>query len=204
MRESNALSNHSLTTFQSKEIRLKYTCLILLVNIRRDASKKLVAPSLNALLICLWLEVQDKTVKSRTLSNFSDKLSKSSTFLLTRTPLRFYSKLSFKVELEKIQQELVQVVPFADKLSMYLPFAESTKQFISSAKEQENLLSVLTSQFPSVWPMKSLVLPRVLVKVTLTPSVKRMRLRESLRVTVEDSEVRVTFLDWIDCVVNHC
>lgn len=195
MREFNALSNHSLTTFQLKEIRLKYTYLIPLVNIRRDASRKLVAPSLNALSICLWLEVADQTVKSKMLSNFSDKLQKSSTFLLTRIPLRSFSKLSFKVELEKILQELVQVVPSADKLSMYLPFAESIKLFISSVKEPENLLSAPTSQFLSVQPTKSLVLPRVLVKVTLMPSVKRMKSRESPRVTVEDSEVSVTFLD---------
>jgi hypothetical protein len=87
------------------------------------------------------LEWLDKMVKSNKLLESSDKLWKSSTFSPDKIHLRFYLKQSYKVEPERIQQELDQEVPLEDKLSMFLHLEESTKLSILCARDQENLAS---------------------------------------------------------------
>ncbi len=62
--------------------------------------------------------------------------------------MRFFSRLSFKEEPEKIPQELVQAVPSEDKLLMCLLLEESTKLSTLSAKDPEKPASDLTRAWP--------------------------------------------------------
>merc|ERR1711935_906090 len=95
------------------------------------------------------------------------------------------SKPSFKEVQERTPLELVPVVPLEDKLLMSLHLEESTKQFILCARDLESLASDLTKPCARSSPTKSSTLPRVSVQETPSPSRRRMKLRELLRVTDE-------------------
>jgi hypothetical protein len=145
MMESNAQSNPCLTTSKSRVLNPKCTSHTLLVNIKRKDSKKSLAQLPKDSLINSWWVCQDKTVRNKSVSEFSDKHSKSFTFLLEQTHLKFFSKLSSKEDAEKIPQELVPEVPLEDKLLMFLHLEELTKLSISSVKDPEKLASDLTN-----------------------------------------------------------
>merc|ERR1711957_946000 len=67
-----------------------------------------------------WLVCIDKMVKSKPLSESSDKVLRLSTSLPDKTHSRFSLKLLYKEELERIQPESVPEVPSEDKPSMSL------------------------------------------------------------------------------------
>ena len=192
MMESNALSNLCRITSHSRVSSLKCMFHTLLVNIRKNVSRRSPAQLSRDSSIKWWWVWTDKTVRSKWPWESSDKLSRSFTSLLDSTHSRFSSKLSFKAELEKTQPELVQEVPSEDKPSMFPHWEESTKLSISSARDPETHASDLTRPWAKPSPMRSSQPQRVLAKATPSPSRRRMKSRELPRVTDERTRFVVT------------
>ena len=192
MKESNAQSNPLSTTLVLRPTKLKCTSHTLLVNIRKNVSRRSNVQLLRDSPIKSWLVTTDKMVKSKWPSESSDKPLKSFTSSPDKTHSRFSSKLSFKAELEKTQPELVQEVPSEDKPSMFPHWEESTKLSISSARDPETHASDLTRPWAKPSPMRSSQPQRVLAKATPSPSRRRMKSRELPRVTDERTRFVVT------------
>merc|ERR1711935_7658 len=118
MKESNAQSNPLSTTLVLRPPKLKCTSHTLLVNIRKNVSRRSNVQLLRDSPINSWSVITDKMVKSKWQSESSDNPLKLFTSSPDTTHLRFSLKLSFEEEPEKIPPESVPEVPSEDKPSM--------------------------------------------------------------------------------------
>lgn len=137
---SSAKTFHSWLTWTSKHRRLKSSCPSLLVDIKREASKKWTAQLLSASSTPSWWRVET-VVRSNWQSEPWSKPWKSFIFKPVWTPSKFSSTPSLTVVPEKTQPESVLVVSLEDKLSTSHLSEEWTKPFTSWLEAAENPLS---------------------------------------------------------------
>ena len=197
MTEFNAPSNPWSLILTLSPQKLKCTSHTLLVNIRKNDSRRSNAQLPRDSPINSWLVCIDKMVKSKSLSESSDKVLRLSTSLPDKTHSRFSLKLLFKEEPEKIQPESVPEVPSEDKPSMSLHWEESIKLSTSCARDPEMPASDLTRPWARPSATKSSLPQRVSANPTRTLLRRRTRSRELPRVTDERTRFVYLLLYWV-------
>ena len=185
MKEFSAPSFHLSIIFPWRLPRPKCTSHTPPVDTKRRDLARSIAQSPKDSWTCSWSVLTVKMVRSNRLSESSDKLSRSFTSSPVKTHLKSCSRLSHKEEPERTQPELDQEVPSEDKPLMSPQWEESTKLSTWCARDLESPLSDLTRACAKPLLMKSSTPPRVSVKATLSPSKRRTKSKESLRVTDE-------------------